>query len=159
MIAGSSNGRTQRSGRWYPGSNPGPAAKILLWVRFEPERSLVQEVLSLLLPLRIWGFGGYGQGNFCLKAEFFVPNLFKVNIFGFLVMKIKVIGKPGAKKERIERVDEDTFKVWVKERPEKNKANKAILKALASYFKVSLSQVKIVSGQKSFRKIVKIEDY
>ncbi|PJA37619.1 hypothetical protein CO181_02780, partial [candidate division WWE3 bacterium CG_4_9_14_3_um_filter_43_9] len=50
-------------------------------------------------------------------------------------MKIFVKAKPRAKNEKIEKIGEDCFKVSVKEPPEEGKANQAIVKALAEYFK------------------------
>ncbi len=82
-------------------------------------------------------------------------------------MKIFVKAKPNAKEERIERVDppspkgfgrasEMHFVVAVKEPAKEGRANWAIERALAEYFKVSLSQVSIVSGRTSRQKIVEI---
>lgn len=71
-------------------------------------------------------------------------------------MKIYIIAKPGSKKESVEKVSENSLRVSVKERPEERKANKAIEKALADYYDVPPSRVRIVSGLKSKKKIVEI---
>jgi uncharacterized protein YggU (UPF0235/DUF167 family) len=71
-------------------------------------------------------------------------------------MKISVKAKPNAREEKVERIDENNFVVSVKEKPEKGKANEAIRNALAVYFKVASSRVKIVSGHTSRNKIVEI---
>ena len=71
-------------------------------------------------------------------------------------MKINVKAKPGAKEEKIEKIDENNFLVSVKERPEKGKANEAIRNVLAVYFKVASSRIKIVSGYSSRNKIIEI---
>lgn len=80
-------------------------------------------------------------------------------------MKIHIKAKPGAKTAYVKKVggDElfakaagDHFVVAVKEKAVENKANRAIEKALAEYFKVSASRVKIVSGQTGREKIVEI---
>jgi len=71
-------------------------------------------------------------------------------------MKIFVKAKPSAKEERIEKTDEINFIVWVKEPPKNGKANKAIIKALACYFNVSLSRVNLVSGFSSKQKVFEI---
>ena len=71
-------------------------------------------------------------------------------------MKIFVKAKPSAKKESVEKISENTFLVSVKERPEKDRANYAILKALAVYFKIPVSGITIVSGASSKNKIIKI---
>ncbi|MDP2735269.1 MAG: DUF167 domain-containing protein, partial [bacterium] len=49
---------------------------------------------------------------------------------------IFVTAKPGAKEERIRKVDEMHFEVAVKEPPKQGRANKAIAKALAQHFGV-----------------------
>lgn len=73
-------------------------------------------------------------------------------------MKIFVKAKPGARKESVEKISENTFLVSVKEPPEKGRANQAILKALAAYFKIPVSNLTIVSGVTSRNKIIKISD-
>jgi hypothetical protein len=71
-------------------------------------------------------------------------------------MRITVKAKPNAREEKVEKIDENNFVVSVKERPEKGKANEAIRNALAVYFKVASSRVKIVSGYSSRNKIVEV---
>jgi len=73
-------------------------------------------------------------------------------------MKIFVKVKLGAKKEKIEKVDQTHFIIFVKERPIKGAANKAIIKALADYFKVSKSEVQITSGLTSRQKTIQIKE-
>jgi len=72
-------------------------------------------------------------------------------------MKIFVKVKAGARKEKIEKVDQTHFVVSVKERPIKGQANKAVIRALADYFKVPKSEVQIRSGFTSRQKIVQIK--
>lgn len=71
-------------------------------------------------------------------------------------MKIFVKAKPNAKEEKIEKIDENHYLVSVKEPPIKGEANRAIIKALAEHFKVSPSQVDIVSGYTSRNKTIEI---
>lgn len=73
-------------------------------------------------------------------------------------MKIFVKAKPKAKIERVEKIDNENFVVFVKEPPVKGRANKAIIKALAEYFKVPPVNVKIVSGYTSKQKVIEIID-
>lgn len=72
-------------------------------------------------------------------------------------MKIFVKAKPGAKEEKVERLDENNFTVSVKEPPVQGRANAAIAKALATYFGVASYQVKLVSGFASRQKVFEIE--
>jgi len=71
-------------------------------------------------------------------------------------MKIFVKVKPKAKEARMEKIDDINFRVWVREPPEKGKANRAVIKALADYFEVSQLNIKIVSGSTSKLKIFEI---
>lgn len=72
-------------------------------------------------------------------------------------MRIFVRAKPGAREEKVERIDENNFAVSVKEPPVQGRANTAIMKALAEYFKVSHLQVQLISGFSSKQKIFEIE--
>jgi uncharacterized protein len=74
-------------------------------------------------------------------------------------MKIFVKVKPSAKEEKIEKIDDINFKVQVKEPPEKGKANKAVVRVIAEYFKVAPSCVSLISGFSSRRKIFEIINY
>ena len=69
-------------------------------------------------------------------------------------MKIFVKVKIRAKREGVEKIDSENFVVSVKEIPEKGKANKAIIKILAEYFKIAPSMIKILTGGKSRQKTV-----
>ena len=72
-------------------------------------------------------------------------------------MEIFVKAKTRAKKEKIEKIDETHFKISVVEPPENGKANKAIIKVIAEYFDISLSEVLFVSGFSSKQKKFKID--
>lgn len=86
-------------------------------------------------------------------------------------IKIFVKAKPRAKKEkivlqqvqdnpersrRVEKIGGTHFVVWVKEPPQKGKANKAIAKKLAEYFKVPQSQIVLRAGFSSKNKVFEI---
>ena len=70
--------------------------------------------------------------------------------------KIFVKAKPGAKEEKIEKIDEINFVIWVKAPPKGGKANRAIAKAIATYFNVAPSCVNLVSGFSSRQKVFEI---
>jgi hypothetical protein len=71
-------------------------------------------------------------------------------------MKISVKAKPAAREEKVEKIDDSNFVVSVKEPPVQGRANAAIAKALADYFKVSASQVRLISGFSSKQKVFEI---
>ena len=72
-------------------------------------------------------------------------------------MKVSVKAKPEAREEGVVRVDETNFVVSVKEPPVQGRANAAINRALADYFKVPIFQVKLVSDFSSRNKAFEIE--
>lgn len=71
-------------------------------------------------------------------------------------MRIYVKTKPRAKKTSVERIDATHFLVCVTSVPAKGKANEAVEKALAGYFKVAKSRVALMSGGKSREKIFEV---
>ncbi|MFX0096526.1 MAG: DUF167 domain-containing protein [Candidatus Hodarchaeota archaeon] len=54
-------------------------------------------------------------------------------------------------------VEGNNIRVGLLSKPEKGKANIELVKKLAKYFKMPSSRIKIVSGQRSRRKIIEIE--
>ncbi len=70
-------------------------------------------------------------------------------------MKISITVKIKSKEEKVEKTDNE-YVVYVKEPPIENKTNRALIKLLSQYFGVPKSQVTILSGMKSKRKIVEI---
>lgn len=71
-------------------------------------------------------------------------------------MTIFVVAKPKSREEKVEKLSENTFEVRVKEPAIENKANRAIVKALAAYFKIPQSRVRMVSRHNSKKKILEI---
>ena len=66
-------------------------------------------------------------------------------------MKIKV--HTGSSQEKVEKIGEDNFEIWIKEKAVDNRANKYLEKFLKKYFgKV----VKIKSGFTSRNKVVEL---
>lgn len=71
-------------------------------------------------------------------------------------MIISIIAKPNKKDEKVEKLGENEFGVFVKTAAKEGKANERILEILAEYFSVSKSQIKFISGLKSKKKIIEI---
>lgn len=61
-------------------------------------------------------------------------------------MILTVHVKPRAKEDKLEWVDENTVKVWVRAIPEKGQANQAVLRLLAVHFNLSPSLIRLVRG-------------
>ncbi|HEX7365176.1 MAG TPA: DUF167 domain-containing protein [Dehalococcoidia bacterium] len=70
-------------------------------------------------------------------------------------MKISIKVTPNSKTEGVTK-DGDIFFVRVKEPPKEGKANRAVIKLLAGYFKVSPGQVSIIGGYSSRNKNIEI---
>jgi len=70
--------------------------------------------------------------------------------------RVFVKAKPRSKEERVERVDDTHFIVAVKNSPVQGKANTAIGKALAQYFGVPVSSIKLTSGFSSKEKVFEV---
>jgi uncharacterized protein (TIGR00251 family) len=70
-------------------------------------------------------------------------------------MKIRVRVKTNSKIEEVVKED-DIFLVRIKEPAKEGKANRATIKLLADYFRVSQRQVTISSGLGSRNKIIEI---
>ena len=71
-------------------------------------------------------------------------------------MRIEVRVKTKAKKEFVKKVGENKFKVAVSEAPEKGKANKAVIKALANHFDLPQIDIEIRGGRTSNNKTIEI---
>lgn len=71
-------------------------------------------------------------------------------------MTIYVRARPQAKYQKIEKVKEGHYGIWVKESPKEGKANEAIISAFATYFNIPKSFITIVSGLMSKSKVIEI---
>ena len=72
-------------------------------------------------------------------------------------MYIKVKVQAGAKKEDLKQKNKDTYIISVKEKAERNMANKRVCELMSSFFGVSAKSVHIVSGYQSPSKILSID--
>ncbi len=68
-----------------------------------------------------------------------------------MLIKVKVF--PNSKNEEIIKKSENAFEIFVKEKPLEGRANKAVVKALALYFKIPESKIRLVKGAKQKNKI------
>ena len=70
-------------------------------------------------------------------------------------LRILVEVKSEAKEEKVEKIEDTHYLIWVKASRSKGKANEAVLKSLKRFFK---RQVRLVSGATSTTKIVDVDD-
>ncbi len=73
-------------------------------------------------------------------------------------MYIKVRVYAGAKKESLTQTTKDHFEATVKEKAERNMANKRIVALVALHYQVPVEKVRIVSGHHSPGKILSVGD-
>lgn len=71
--------------------------------------------------------------------------------------KISIKTHPKSKKIEVLRKDTTHYEVWVREAPDKGKANQAVIKALSDHLGVPPSRLTISSGHASRNKIIEIE--
>ena len=71
-------------------------------------------------------------------------------------MKIFVKAHPKSKKIEVLRKDAGHYEVWVREVPDKGKANQAVIEALSEYLGVPRSKFRLSSGQASRNKVIEI---
>ena len=69
-----------------------------------------------------------------------------------MILKIKV--KPNSKEQKIIKINENEYKISLKEKAEDNKANIELIKLLKKYFG---KNIKIIKGLKSRNKIIEVK--
>lgn len=72
-------------------------------------------------------------------------------------MYVKVLVHPGAKKESFIKTAEVSFVVAVREKAERNMANRRVAELLARHYRVGIGKAHLISGHRSPRKIFDIE--
>ncbi len=73
-----------------------------------------------------------------------------------MFIKVRVIA--GAKKEIIQKKTENSFILTVKEKAERNMANKRVCEIIANEISVPIKKVRIINGHQSPSKIISIVD-
>jgi len=68
-------------------------------------------------------------------------------------MKIKIKIHSNSSQEKIEKISENEFEVWIREKPIQGKANEELIKLLKKYFR---KPVKIVFGFNSKIKLIEV---
>ncbi len=72
-----------------------------------------------------------------------------------MYIHVKVVA--GARKESFTQKSKDHFEASVREKAERNMANRRVLELVAGYFKVPASKVRIVNGHHHPSKLIVIE--
>jgi uncharacterized protein (TIGR00251 family) len=70
---------------------------------------------------------------------------------------IRIWAQPGASKTAVVGIQGDALKVALQARPVEGAANEALIKALAGWFEVRRSQVRIKHGEQQRQKLIAIQ--
>ncbi len=73
-------------------------------------------------------------------------------------MKISVHVKPNSKKESVEKLSDGSYSVRFNTPPVEGRANQRLIELLSEYFKKPKSHFEIISGLKSKKKTVCVND-
>ncbi len=73
-------------------------------------------------------------------------------------MYIKVRVVANQRKEKVEVLKDNSFKLWLKEKAERNMANSRVIEIIAGYFKVPREKVKIINGHHSPVKLLVVRE-
>ncbi len=71
-------------------------------------------------------------------------------------MKIFIQARPSAREEKVETIDENHLKIWVKEPPKDGKANMAVMRAIIKHFGIRWTDISLVSGFSSRTKVFEV---
>jgi len=71
-------------------------------------------------------------------------------------LRVSVRVKAGSSREKVEKLDDSSYAVWVRAKPTDGKANEAVIKILADYFDTAKSNVTLLKGHTSKIKIFEI---
>jgi len=74
-----------------------------------------------------------------------------------MLIKVKVF--PSAGKQEIIKKSEDSFEIWVKEKPIQGQANRAVISALVGYLKIPQENIRLIKGFKQRNKIFQINGF
>lgn len=78
-------------------------------------------------------------------------------IQGSNFMKIQVVVKAGSRHHEGIKVVDDVYEVRVKDPAIEGRANKRVIELLAKYFKLTKSQIKIIHGEASKKKLIEVD--
>lgn len=71
-------------------------------------------------------------------------------------MKISVKVKPNSKQERVEKLTETEFVVYVNAPAQEGRANAAVIEVLREYFDIAKTRITIIRGHRCRNKVVEI---
>lgn len=72
------------------------------------------------------------------------------------IQKLKIRVVVNSKQPKLEPMPDGGFKVWLKAKPLKGRANQELIQVLSEYFKIPKSAIQIIKGGHSKEKIIAI---
>jgi uncharacterized protein (TIGR00251 family) len=82
----------------------------------------------------------------------------KDGVFLLLVMKVKVIVKPNARRQEVTKMPDDSLLVYLRSPPVDGKANAELIEVLAKFYGVRRSRIAILQGTTARHKLVEIDN-
>ena len=73
-----------------------------------------------------------------------------------MITRVKI--HPDSKKAKIEKISENRFEIWVKEKAENNFANDSMIELISEYLNKPKNKITIISGHKRPNKTIKISE-
>jgi len=73
-------------------------------------------------------------------------------------MFVKVNTRVNSKKEYVKKVGENRLEVAVREKAERNMANKRVIELVALHFGLSIKQIRIINGHQSPSKMLSVDN-
>lgn len=73
-----------------------------------------------------------------------------------MFLKIKL--HPKSKKQKIEKISDEKFEIWVKSKAEQNQANLEMIEMLSDFLEIGKNKIRIISGHHRPNKMVEIFD-
>lgn len=74
-----------------------------------------------------------------------------------MARKISITVKPNARHASVDKISEAEFRVTVRAPAQNGAANRAVIEALAAFFSLPKSKLRIVQGQSARKKLIQID--
>lgn len=74
-----------------------------------------------------------------------------------MARKISITVKPNARHASVDKISEAEFRVTVRAPAQNGAANRAVIEALAAFFSLPKSKLRIVQGQLARKKLIQID--
>ena len=68
----------------------------------------------------------------------------------------QVTVKPNSKQKKLIKINQNEFVAYIKAKPEKGKANIAVIEVLSLHFRVPKSKIELISGHRDKHKVFEI---